>query len=127
MAKAGFPRFGKNHMESMTPGDKINLLFITKPLVWSAAGRVWLDVAARLNSDRYHILYGLISSIPEEEIALPENLPVFRFPMRKLLQCMDFFLNLLRFILSFSLTNNEPGASGRIFFTWCLTFKDNQL
>ncbi|MGB8993036.1 MAG: hypothetical protein WCD80_13360 [Desulfobaccales bacterium] len=52
-------------MESMTPGDKINVLFITKPLVWSGADCVWLDVAAKLNSDRYHLLYGLISSIPE--------------------------------------------------------------
>jgi glycosyltransferase involved in cell wall biosynthesis len=71
-------------MGHVKPDDKINVLFIIKPLIWSGADRVLLDVAARLNPERYRVIYGLISGDPKEEIALPENVPVFKFPMRNL-------------------------------------------
>jgi glycosyltransferase involved in cell wall biosynthesis len=71
-------------MAPVKADKKVNVLFIIKPLIWSGADRVLIDVAARLNPDRYRIIYGLISSIPDEEIAFPENVPVIKFPMRNL-------------------------------------------
>ena len=101
--------------------DKINVLFIIKPLIWSGADRVLLDVAARLNPDRYRVIYGLISSVPEEEIALPQDVPVVRFPMRRLngiiwfkfffMLCWALYKHRIQII---HLNSYHPGNFGRL-------------
>jgi glycosyltransferase involved in cell wall biosynthesis len=108
-------------MGQAASNDKINVLFIIKPLIWSGADRVLLDVAARLNPDRYRVIYGLISNVTQEEIALPQEVPIVRFPMRQLngiiwfkfffMLCWALYKHQIQII---HLNSYHPGNFGRL-------------
>lgn len=82
-----------------SPDPRLKVLFIVKPIRWSGADRVLLEVAAALDPERYRVIYGVITeNRPEEEIPLPESASVIRFPMRSLngTAWVGFFFRLCR-------------------------------
>jgi len=65
----------------MLTAEKINVLFIVKPIQWSGADRVLLDVASRLNKERYQVMLAILSISPDEEVTIPEEFPKIRYNM----------------------------------------------
>jgi glycosyltransferase involved in cell wall biosynthesis len=68
----------------MLPEEKINVLVVIKPVQWSGADKVLLDVATRLNNDKYQVIFAIIGLHPTEEAVIPETFPQIRFEMPNL-------------------------------------------
>ncbi|RJR42404.1 MAG: glycosyltransferase family 1 protein [Deltaproteobacteria bacterium] len=68
----------------MSPETKINVLFVIKPVQWSGADRVLMDVAAALNREKYRVIFAVIGLHPEQEAKIPDHFPQIRFDMPNL-------------------------------------------
>ncbi len=68
----------------MLSTEKINVLFVIKPVQWSGADKVLLDVATRLNKGKYQVIFAIIGLHPQEEAVIPEEFPQIRFDMPNL-------------------------------------------
>ncbi len=68
----------------MSATEKINVLFVIKPVQWSGADKVLLDVATSLNKDKYQVIFAIIGLHPSEEAVIPERFPQIRFDMPNL-------------------------------------------
>ncbi len=111
----------KETVQTKTPTERLNVLFIIKPLRWSGADKVLLDAAQALNPERYRVIYGLISSNPAEEIPAPAGAPVVTFPMPGLNGpvWVKFFLQLCRVLKQYRISilhvnSYHPGNYGRL-------------
>ncbi|MDD2903250.1 MAG: glycosyltransferase family 4 protein [Syntrophales bacterium] len=63
----------------MRPEEKINVLMVIKPIQWSGADKVLMDVATRLNKDKYKVIFAIIGLHPEQEFAIPDSFTQIRF------------------------------------------------
>lgn len=63
----------------MIPEQKINVLFVIKPIQWSGADKVLMDVATRLNQDKYKVIFAIIGLHPEQEFTIPDSFMQIRF------------------------------------------------
>ncbi len=68
----------------MSATEKINVLFVIKPVQWSGADKVLLDVTTSLNKDKYQVIFAIIGLHPSEEAVIPERFPQIRFDMPNL-------------------------------------------
>jgi glycosyltransferase involved in cell wall biosynthesis len=100
---------------------KINVLFIIKPLRWSGADKVLLEAAARLNQDRYQVIYGVLTENPAEEIQLPPEVKSVRFKMPSLngVVWLKFFFQLCWVLYKYKIkilhiNSYHPGNYGRL-------------
>lgn len=78
----------------MLSAEKINVLFVIKPVQWSGADKVLLDVATRLNNDKYQVIFAIIGLHPSEEAVIPETFPQIRFDMPNLHGWRQFIFSL---------------------------------
>jgi glycosyltransferase involved in cell wall biosynthesis len=78
----------------MLSGKKIKVLFVIKPVQWSGADRVLLDVATRLNKEKYQVIFAIIGLHPDDEAAIPDSFPQIRFEMPNLHGWRQFFFSL---------------------------------
>ncbi|MBI4795527.1 MAG: glycosyltransferase family 4 protein [Deltaproteobacteria bacterium] len=76
------------------PEKKINVLFVIKPVQWSGADRVLLDVATRLNKEKYQVIFAIIGLHPDEEATIPDSFPQIRFDMPNLHGWRQFLFSL---------------------------------
>jgi glycosyltransferase involved in cell wall biosynthesis len=76
------------------PENKINVLFVIKPVQWSGADRVLLDVADQLNKERYQVIFAIIGLYPDEEAKIPATFPQIRFEMPNLHGWRQFLFSL---------------------------------
>jgi len=74
--------------------EKINVLFVIKPVQWSGADKVLLDVATRLNNDKYQVIFAIIGLHPDEEAVIPATFPQIRFDMPNLHGWRQFLFSL---------------------------------
>ncbi|MFZ5453609.1 MAG: glycosyltransferase family 4 protein [Thermodesulfobacteriota bacterium] len=63
----------------MVPEQKINVLMVIKPIQWSGADKVLMDVATRLDQDKYKVIFAIIGLHPEQEFTIPESFTQIRF------------------------------------------------
>jgi glycosyltransferase involved in cell wall biosynthesis len=68
----------------MPPENRINVLFVIKPVQWSGADRVLMDVAAALNKEKYRVIFAVIGLHPEQEAKIPGHFHQIRFEMPNL-------------------------------------------
>jgi len=68
----------------MSSEEKINVLFVIKPVQWSGSDRVLLDVATRLNKEKYQVIFAVISLDPADEATIPDSFPKIIFDMPNL-------------------------------------------
>jgi len=68
----------------MSSEEKINVLFVIKPVQWSGSDRVLLDVATRLNKEKYQVIFAVISLNPADEATIPDSFPKIIFDMPNL-------------------------------------------
>lgn len=78
----------------MLSAEKINVLFVIKPVQWSGADKVLLDVATRLNNDKYQVIFAIIGLHPAEEAVIPATFPQIRFDMPNLHGWRQFIFSL---------------------------------
>jgi glycosyltransferase involved in cell wall biosynthesis len=65
----------------MSSKEKINVLFVVKPIQWSGSDRVLLDLATRLNKEKYQVIFAVISLNPADEATIPDSFPKIIFDM----------------------------------------------
>ncbi len=78
----------------MSSSEKINVLFVIKPVQWSGADRVLLDVGTRLNKDKYRVIFAIIALHPTDEATIPDSFQQIRFDMPNLHGWRQFIFSL---------------------------------
>ncbi len=100
---------------------KINVLFVIKPVQWSGSDRVLLDVALRLNKERYNVIFAVISLNPADEATIPDSYPKIIFNMpnlhgwRQLIFSIKLCWKIFKYKIKIIHMNSyHPGNYGRL-------------